>query len=86
MDFSRYGRIWGQDGQNDAMEDNKRLVGDFVVDSVRDWLLLSKEDEGSGGGEIHLMHKTKPPYHQYSLPRAALAGFRITTDDDENRN
>ena len=61
------------------------MVGDFVVDSVRDWLLLSKEEEGGGGGEIHLMHKTKPPYHQCNLPRVALAGFRITMDD-ENQN
>ena len=86
VEFSVYGRIWGQEGQNDAMEDNKRLVGSFVVNSVRDWLLLPKEEEGGGGGEIHLMHKTKPPYHQCNLPRATPAGFRITMDDDENRN
>ena len=43
----------GQDGQNQAMEDNKALVTQFC--------------RNIQAHEIHLTHKTKPPYDQWGL-------------------
>lgn len=43
----------GQDGQNQAMEDNKALVRKFCA-------RVSAQ-------EIHMAHKTKPPYDQWGL-------------------
>lgn len=43
----------GQDGQNQAMEDNKELLRRFCR-SVQ-------------AQEIHMAHKTKPPYNQWGL-------------------
>ena len=48
----------GQDGQNEAMEENKELVRRFVG-SARQVL--------AHGGEIHICHKTKPPFNQWKL-------------------
>jgi 25S rRNA (uracil2634-N3)-methyltransferase len=48
----------GQDGQNDAMEMNKQLVRDFVKNAR----MLLEED-----GEIHMCHKTKPPFNQWKI-------------------
>lgn len=48
----------GKDGQNEEMEDNKIMLQEFfnhVVD-----LLVP-------GGEVHLVHKTKPPYNQWNI-------------------
>lgn len=53
----------GQDGQNDAMEKNKDLVRQFVKDA---------KDLLSDCGEIHMCHKTKPPYNQWGLEQVAL--------------
>lgn len=53
----------GQDGQNDAMEHNKDLVRKFVK-RARKLLMPS--------GEIHICHKTKPPYNQWRLEHVAL--------------
>ena len=55
----------GQDGQNDAMEENKDLVRRFVNDARH---LLHSD------GEIHLLHKTKPPYNQWKLENVAVQG------------
>ena len=52
----------GQDGQNAAMEANKELVRRFVHNARH---LL--EDNG----EIHMLHKTKPPYNQWKLEEVA---------------
>jgi 25S rRNA (uracil2634-N3)-methyltransferase len=48
----------GQDGQNDAMEENKDLVRKFVR-NARHHL--------SPTGELHVCHKTKPPFNQWNL-------------------
>mmetsp|Transcript_6532 Transcript_6532/g.9236 ORF Transcript_6532/g.9236 Transcript_6532/m.9236 type:complete len:369 (-) Transcript_6532:50-1156(-) len=48
----------GQDGQNQAMEDNKNLVRNFVCNARK--MLHSR-------GEVHMCHKTKPPYNQWNL-------------------
>ena len=69
----------GQDGQNGQMLDNKRLVKEFVVTATRDLL-----DEHVG--EIHMIHKTKPPYDQWNLEKAALAGWASDTDDDKEES
>ena len=48
----------GRDGQNEEMEENKKMLRLFfsrVVD-----LLIP-------GGEVHLVHKTKPPYNQWDI-------------------
>ncbi|GFH45010.1 hypothetical protein CTEN210_01484 [Chaetoceros tenuissimus] len=54
----------GQDGQNQEMDKNKRLVQMFVKQCE---LYLKKNC-----GEIHFMHKTKPPYDQWTLEEMAL--------------
>lgn len=55
--------LQGQDGQNSAMEENKDLVRRFVRDARH---LLHPF------GEIHMSHKTKPPYNQWKLEEVAL--------------
>ena len=57
----------GQDGQNDAMEQNKELVRKFVANA------LPYLDDN--GGEIHMIHKTKPPFNQWGLEKVALEGI-----------
>ena len=59
----------GQDGQNDAMEFNKQLIRDFVRNSIASELL----DENDG--EIHMLHKTKPPFNQWRIELVALEGL-----------
>jgi hypothetical protein len=53
----------GQDGQNDAMEDNKELIRKFVGNAM---CLLTP------CGEIQMCHKTKPPFDQWRLEQVAL--------------
>lgn len=53
----------GQDGQNDVMEENKELVRRFIRCASQ--LLHSN-------GEIHMLHKTKPPYNQWKLESVAV--------------
>lgn len=57
----------GQDGQNDDMEKNKELVKKFVANALP---YLDEE-----GGEIHMAHKTKPPFNQWGLEKVALEGI-----------
>ena len=59
----------GQDGQNDAMEFNKLLLRDFVRNSIASKLL----DENDG--EVHMLHKTKPPFNQWQIESVALEGL-----------
>lgn len=54
----------GQDGQNDEMERNKDLVRKFVANATP--MLIHS------GGEIHICHKTKPPFNQWKLETVAL--------------
>lgn len=58
----------GQDGQNDAMERNKGLVREFVLNARYS---LSPVD-----GEIHMCHKTKPPFNQWKLEIVALDNIK----------
>ena len=53
----------GQDGQNSAMEENKDLVKKFMANA------LQFLDEC---GEIHITHKTKPPYNQWDMEKVAM--------------
>jgi len=76
----------GQDGQNDAMEFNKQLVRDFVRRAASD--LLHR-----GDGEIHMLHKTKPPFNQWKIETVALEGLYggidsnlSNSDDNSNEN
>lgn len=62
----------GKDGQNDAMEENKELVRKFVMGA------LPYLDEGCG--EIHMCHKTKPPYNHWGLEKVALEGIARSKD------
>ena len=48
----------GRDGQNEEMESNKMMLRKFFECSVH---FLTP------GGEVHLVHKTKPPYNQWNL-------------------
>ena len=57
----------GQDGQNDAMEENKELVRKFMVNALP---FLDTEC-----GEIHIAHKTKPPYNQWQMEKIAMEGI-----------
>jgi 25S rRNA (uracil2634-N3)-methyltransferase len=59
----------GQDGQNDAMEENKVLVRQFMKGARK--MLQSN-------GEIHMAHKTKPPYNQWQLEEVALDSLKTT--------
>lgn len=68
----------GQDGQNDEMESNKDLVRKFVCNALP---YLSNIE----GSDIHLLHKTKPPYNQWLLEKVALEGLEVSNnyvDDD----
>ncbi|KAL7538153.1 hypothetical protein ACHAWF_006014 [Thalassiosira exigua] len=67
---------YGQDGQNDAMERNKELVRRFVVSAA---LYLHERC-----GEIHIAHKTKPPYNQWGMEVVALEGMRCLVGDDDD--
>ena len=68
----------GQDGQNREMEQNKDLVRQFVqqhfADAVKDSCLLHPTE-----GEIHICHKTKPPFDQWRLELVALDGENTKT-------
>ncbi|KAL7538444.1 hypothetical protein ACHAXR_008552 [Thalassiosira sp. AJA248-18] len=66
----------GQDGQNDAMEQNKELVRKFV-DNALPYL-----DEECG--EIHMAHKTKPPYNQWGLEKVAIEGIGSSQETRSN--
>lgn len=57
-----------RDGQNQQMEENKELVRKFMRGASR---LLSKD-----GGEIHMAHKTKPPYNQWKIEQIAMEGWQ----------
>ena len=52
----------GLDGQNAQMEANKRLVREFAAAAAA---LLADER-----GEVHLTHKTKPPYSHWGIVHA----------------
>lgn len=65
----------GQDGQNHEMENNKDLIRKFVCNA----LPYLSETEGS---EIHLLHKTKPPYNQWLLEKVALEGLAVVSNID----
>ena len=67
----------GQDGQNDAMEFNKQLIRDFVRNSITSELL----DENDG--EIHMLHKTKPPFNQWQIESVALEGLNGKSNGDK---
>jgi 25S rRNA (uracil2634-N3)-methyltransferase len=54
----------GQDGQNQQMQDNQMLVRNFVKQCEN---LLHPTL-----GEIHFLHKTKPPYDQWKLDKIAV--------------
>lgn len=54
----------GQDGQNQQMQDNQILVKKFVKQCKRFLHPIS--------GEIHFMHKTKPPYDQWKLEEIVI--------------
>jgi MYXO-CTERM domain-containing protein len=59
----------GRDGQNEEMEGNKEMLRAFFEHAVR--LLVP-------GGEVHLVHKTKPPYNQWDLSElVAGSGMRM---------
>lgn len=53
----------GQDGQNGEMDRNKEMVRQFVD--------CSNEILDPISGEIHMAHKTKPPYDQWMLQNMA---------------
>jgi 25S rRNA (uracil2634-N3)-methyltransferase len=64
----------GQDGQNEEMEGNKALVRDFVANARH---LLNPL------GQIHLNHKTKPPFNQWNIEEVAVEACQ---DDNSNDN
>ena len=71
---------YGQDGQNDAMEFNKQLIRDYVGNAVTS-RLVDKVD-----GEIHMLHKTKPPFNQWHIETVALEALGAKGDDDDERS
>ena len=69
----------GQDGQNDAMDFNKQLIRDFVRNTITSELL--DEDDG----EIHMLHKTKPPFNQWQIESVALEGLGTKDNGNESQ-
>mmetsp|Transcript_21659 Transcript_21659/g.51158 ORF Transcript_21659/g.51158 Transcript_21659/m.51158 type:complete len:487 (+) Transcript_21659:59-1519(+) len=63
----------GQDGQNQQMQDNQRLIRGFVQSA--------RPLSGQISGEIHICHKTKPPYNQWKLEEQVELGL---TEQDDN--
>lgn len=61
----------GQDGQNAEMEQNKGLVANFVKEAS---YILAEPccTTGCNGGQIHINHKTKPPFNQWKIEKVAL--------------
>lgn len=53
----------GQDGQNQEMEENRNLVRTFT-EACPTFLKPT--------GQVHMIHKTKPPYNQWKLEEVAL--------------
>jgi 25S rRNA (uracil2634-N3)-methyltransferase len=53
----------GQDGQNVEMENNKQLVRIFVESA----------EQLCDGGQIHINHKTKPPFNQWKIQEVAVS-------------
>jgi 25S rRNA (uracil2634-N3)-methyltransferase len=66
----------GQDGQNDAMDRNRELIRRFVSNSLP---LLD-----TTCGEVHMIHKTKPPYNQWLLEEVALQGTTTTSSSSSD--
>ena len=58
----------GQDGQNNELIQNQNLIKAFIKQCES---YLSPEN-----GEIHMIHKTKPPYNQWSLEKVALEDYK----------
>jgi 25S rRNA (uracil2634-N3)-methyltransferase len=56
----------GQDGQNVEMENNKRLVRAFVQSAKSQCVI---------GGQIHINHKTKPPFNQWKIDEVATTNI-----------
>ena len=67
----------GQDGQNSAMEINKELIRNFVKNAVP----LLRE-----GGEIHMAHKTKPPFNHWEIEKVASEGLKKQQTDYDGKN
>lgn len=65
----------GQDGQNQEMEDNKSLIRRFIRSAGA---LLVR-----GCGEIHICHKTKPPYNQWKLEEQVALGLKVHQSRDD---
>lgn len=63
----------GQDGQNKDMDANKLLVRKFVRNSV-DFLATKNS-------EIHMIHKTKPPYDQWKIEELVLEDWQEKSND-----
>ena len=63
----------GQDGQNKEMELNRYLIQSFIQDNVLQYNLLDPIC-----GEIHMAHKTKPPYNQWKLDELVLSSSSVT--------
>jgi len=55
----------GQDGQNKEMEHNKNLIRLFIS-NARQFLAAGN------GGQIHINHKTKPPFNQWKIQEVAI--------------
>jgi 25S rRNA (uracil2634-N3)-methyltransferase len=57
----------GHDGQNTEMDANKQLVRQFCCSAARLLRRPPTSGGGGGGGEVHITHKTKPPYNHWGI-------------------
>jgi 25S rRNA (uracil2634-N3)-methyltransferase len=64
----------GRDGQNQEMELNKSLIRTFAASAVN---FLTNNN-----GQIHMAHKTKPPFDQWQIEQAVLGSDDNDGDDD----
>ena len=55
----------GQDGQNSEMEGNKELLRKFALSATR---VIAP------GGQVHVTHKTKPPYNHWEIAKQIEIG------------
>eukprot|EP00937_MAST-01D_sp_MAST-1D-sp2_P005285 g5285.t1 len=73
----------GADGQNEEMEVNKRMLRDFFGSVAA--VLAPPPAPGVAGGEVHITHKTKPPFSHWRIVELAarsplLCGASVVFD------
>mmetsp|Transcript_36099 Transcript_36099/g.52876 ORF Transcript_36099/g.52876 Transcript_36099/m.52876 type:complete len:565 (+) Transcript_36099:18-1712(+) len=79
----------GYDGQRTELDDNIQMVRKFIKNAIpflKPPLTTSsangKNNNDAGGGEIHICHKTKPPFDLWNME--AILKHNDNDDDDDD--